>query len=67
MDLHGESNPGRSHGSAMVCPLCTMVCPHSYMLAEKNIAGLVVLLIFTNYSKIFCEQISAMHFFIFKL
>ena len=60
MDLHGESNPDRSHGS-------TIVCPQSYMLAEKNIAGLVVLLIFTNYSKIFCEQISAMHFFIFKL
>ena len=38
-----------------------------YMLAEKSIAGLVVLLICTNYSKIFCKQISAMHFFIFKL
>ena len=38
-----------------------------YILAEKSMAGLVVVLICTNYSKIFCHQISAMHFFIFKL
>ena len=38
----------------------------SCMLAKKSIAGLVVLLICTNYSKTFCKQISAMHFFVFK-
>ena len=38
-----------------------------YMLVEKSIAGLVVLLICTNCSKSFCKKISSMHFFIFKL
>ena len=38
-----------------------------YMLAVKSIAGLVVLLICTNYSKIFYKQTSAMHLFILKL
>ena len=36
------------------------------MLAELSIAGPVVLSICTNYCKIFCKQISAMQFFIFK-